>query len=98
MRETLVLTLLCLLIAAASLAAVVWTVVRAALEGMFVGAVLTLDSLLLISIGLLLSLMFGFCALWLARDAGLLEVVRRRRAAPANPGREQPSAESPPRP
>jgi len=81
MRETLALALLCLLIALASLGAVVWAVASAAREGVLVGEILTLDGLLMISVGLLLSSMFGFCFLWLARDAGLWERVKRRRAA-----------------
>lgn len=88
MRETLALALLCLLIAVASLGAVAWAVVDAAREGVLVGEILTLDGLLMISVSLLLSVMFGFCFLWLARDTGLWEKVKRRRvaaSAPANP-------------
>lgn len=91
MRETLALALLCLLIAVASLGAVAWAVARAAWEGFLVGEILTLDGLLMIAVGLLVSLMFGFCFLWLARDAGLWEAVKRRRAAApvaANPAAE----------
>lgn len=84
MRETQALALLCLLIALASFGAVVWAVASAAREGMLVGEILTLDGLLLISVGLLVSAMFGFCFLWLARDAGWLDRLTRRRAA-ANP-------------
>ena len=89
MRETLALALLCLLIALASVGAVVWAVASAAREGLLVGEILTLDGLLMIAVGLLVSSMFGFCFLWLARDTGLWERIKRRRAAPAaalNPG------------
>ncbi len=93
MRETLALALLCLLIALASLGAVAWAVARAAWEGVLVGEILTLDGLLMIAVGLLVSSMFGFCFLWLARDAGWLQRLARRRAA-ANPGApEKPSAQ-----
>jgi len=89
MREILALALLCLLIALASLGAVVWAVASAAREGLLVGEILTLDGLLMVAVALLVSSMFGFCFLWLARDTGLWERIKRRRAAPAaelNPG------------
>lgn len=79
MRETLTLALLSLLISLASLAAVAWAAVRAALDGLFVEEILTLDGLLMISVGLLVSAMFAFCFLWLARDARLLDYLKSRR-------------------
>lgn len=85
MRETLGLALLSLLIAVGSLAAVGWAVLRAVLRGLFVGEILSLDGLLMIALGLLISSMFGFCALWLAHDAGLLERLRPRRASAKQP-------------
>lgn len=81
MRETLALALFCLLVAVLSFGVVLWVVVDATLEGMLLGAVLTLDGLLLIAIGLLIGGMFGFCFLWLMRDARLWEVVKNRRLA-----------------
>lgn len=89
MRETIALAALCLFIAAGSLAAVGWMVVRAAREGLFLGEVLTLDGLLMISVGLLVTAVFGFCFLWLANDAGLWKRLRRPAGAsgqaPATP-------------
>ena len=83
MREALALVGFCALITLGCVAAAVWAVVS--------GEGITLDVLLLVFVCLTLAAVFGFCTLWLAHDAGLLEALKRRRAAPANPGK-QPSA------
>ncbi len=92
MRETLILSLLCLIVALVSLGVVVWAVADAALAGLLAESILTLDGLLMVSIGLLTSLVFGFCFLWTAREARLWEMLRRpsRATAPAgNPSPEE---------
>ncbi len=88
MRETLALIGFCALVTLICLGAAGWAVVS--------GEGITLDVLLLVSVCLTLAAVFGFCTLWLAHDAGLLEGLKRRRAAPANPGNkkgEPPAAE-----
>lgn len=95
MRETLGLAFLCLLIAVASFAVMLWVVVQAALQGLFVGEILTLDGLLMISICLLFSVVFGFCFLWLAHDAHLWEMLKGRRP-PLSDGTKSPAEEKPP--
>ncbi|MBI2956200.1 MAG: hypothetical protein HYY26_02685 [Acidobacteria bacterium] len=88
MREVIALIVFCLLMAVLSLGVIGWSLVF--------GEGLTLDNLLLLSVCLTLALVFGFCALWLAYDAGLLERLRRRApaAAPANPESKQDKPES----
>ncbi len=81
MREALALIVFCAVIALTCLGAAAWAVVS--------GEGITLDVLLLVSVCLTLAAVFGFCTLWLAHDAGLLEGLKRRRAAPANPGKEK---------
>lgn len=99
MRETLVLALLSLIVALVSLAVVIWTVADAALTGMLRSTILTLDGLLMISVGLLISLMFGFCFLWGARELRLWERLPRRRQAAAPAGNPSPKeTESPSEP
>ncbi|HXE74204.1 MAG TPA: hypothetical protein VNN18_01030 [Candidatus Xenobia bacterium] len=89
MREVLALIGFCALVTLGCLAAAGWAVVS--------GEGLTLDVLLLVSVCLTLAVVFGFCTLWLAHDAGLLEGLKRRRPAAANPGnkkkKERPPAE-----
>lgn len=81
MREALALILFCLLIAAASLGAAGWALVS--------GEGLTLDVLLLVFVCLTLATVFGFCALWVAWDAGLLEPLKRRLSSAGNPAKEK---------
>ncbi|MGH9778493.1 MAG: hypothetical protein ACRD5I_08780, partial [Candidatus Acidiferrales bacterium] len=45
--------------------------------------------LLLEFVCLTLATVFGFCALWVAWDAGLLEPLKRRVVGAANPGKEK---------
>jgi hypothetical protein len=78
MREVLALILFCLLIAVACLGAAAWALLS--------GEGLTLDVLLLVFVCLTLTAVFGFCAVWVAWDAGLLEPLKRRMGA-ANPGK-----------
>ena len=84
MRETLALAGLCLLIAVVSLGVMLWAVVDAFLDHL-PSEVFNVDSLLLIAICLFMSTVFGFCAAWIARDAGLWPVVRNRRPASSDP-------------
>ena len=77
MGEILALALFCLLVAVVSLGVVAWSAVS--------GPFFTLDNLLLTSICLLLAAVFGFCFLWLARDARLLEWLKSRRDQPSKP-------------
>ncbi len=79
MREVWALIGFCALVTLGCLVAAVWAVVS--------GEGITLDVLLLVSVCLTLAAVFGFCTLWLACDAGLLDALKRRRAAPANPGK-----------
>ncbi len=79
MREVWGLIGFCALVTLGCLVAAVWAVLS--------GEGITLDVLLLVSVCLTLAAVFGFCTLWLACDAGLLEALKRRRAAPANPGK-----------
>ncbi|HEX9764121.1 MAG TPA: hypothetical protein VGA39_02460 [Candidatus Acidoferrales bacterium] len=81
MREILALILFCVLIAVACLGAAGWALVS--------GEGLTLDVLLLVFVCLTLATVFGFCALWVAWDAGLLEPLKRRFSPAGNPGREK---------
>jgi hypothetical protein len=77
MREMIALALLCLLLAVGSLAVLAWAAVST--------PILSLDGLLLAAICLTLAAVFGFCSLWLARDIGLVEMLKSRRAGAANP-------------
>ncbi len=70
MREKLLMAGLCLVVVLASLAAVAWSL----LSGMGV----TLDTLLLISICLLVALIFGLNFLLLLHEAGFLPTGKRR--------------------
>lgn len=88
MREVMALILFCALIAVASLGVAGWALVS--------GEGLTLDVLLLVFICLTLAAVFGFCALWLANDAGLLERFKPARPAEANPAKEKPKPPAPP--
>jgi len=81
MREVLALIGFCALVTLGCLAAAVGAAVS--------GEGITLDVLLLVSVCLTLAAVFGFCTLWLAHDAGLLENLKRRPAAPANPGKKE---------
>ena len=87
MRETLALIGFCAVIALACLGAAGWAMVS--------GEGITLDVLLLVSVCLTLAAVFGFCTLWLAHDAGLLAGLKRRRAAPANPGKKEATPATP---
>jgi hypothetical protein len=87
MREVLALILFCLLIAAACLGAAGWALIS--------GEGLTLDVLLLVFVCLTLATVFGFCALWVAWDAGLVEPLKRRLTSTANPGKEKPKPAAP---
>ncbi len=71
-REVLLIVLACVLVAAASIGALVWAAV--------VGPILTLDGLLLASVCLLLAATFGGLGAWLACDAGLLNRMKARKA------------------
>ena len=77
MGEILALALFCLLVAVACLGVVAWTAIT--------GPFFSLDSLLLTSICLLLATVFGFCFLWLARGARLLEWLKSRRDQASKP-------------
>jgi len=77
MGEILALALFCLLVAVVSLGVVAWSAIS--------GPFFSLDSLLLTSICLLLAAVFGFCFLWLARDARLLEWLKSRRDQTSQP-------------
>jgi len=81
MREILALILFCVVIATACLGAAGWALIS--------GEGLTLDVLLLVFVCLTLATVFGFCALWVAWDAGLLGPLKRRLPGAANPGKAQ---------
>lgn len=81
MREIQALILFCLLIAVACLGAAGWALVS--------GEGLTLDVLLLVFVCLTLATVFGFCALWVAWGAGLLEPLKRKVIGAANPGKDK---------
>jgi len=82
MREILALIVFCVLIATACLGAAGWALVS--------GEGLTLDVLLLVFVCLTLATVFGFCALWVAWDAGLLEPLKHKLARAGNPSKGQP--------
>ncbi|MFQ5694895.1 MAG: hypothetical protein ACE5HB_02810 [Terriglobia bacterium] len=79
MREEIVLTFFCLFVVLASLGVLVW--------GAVTGPLLSLDGLLLVSICLSVAALFAFFFLWMARDVGLWERLKRGRGAAvgANP-------------
>lgn len=77
MRELIALCLLCLILALASLGAMVW--------GALVMPLLSMDGLLLVAVCLTLAVFFGFCFLWLAYEARLWELVKGRHAVASNP-------------
>jgi hypothetical protein len=88
MREALALILFCAVVVAGCLGAAGWALIS--------GEGLTLDVLLLVFVCLTLAAVFGFCGLWVAWDAGLLEPLKRRLTAGANPGKgkaKQPAPE-----
>ncbi len=87
MREALALILFCAVIVAACLGAAAWALIS--------GEGLTLDVLLLVFVCLTLATVFGFCALWVAWDAGLLEPLKRRLTGAANPGKGKPAPAPP---
>lgn len=77
MREVIALCLLCLVLALASLGAMVW--------GALAMPLLSMDGLLLVAVCLTLAVFFGFCFLWLAYEVRLWELVKRHHAAASNP-------------
>lgn len=77
MRELIALCLLCLILALASLGAMVW--------GALAMPLLSMDGLLLVAVCLTLAVFFGFCFLWLAYEARLWELLRSRRTVAAPP-------------
>lgn len=77
MREILGLALLCLIVILGAVGVLVRT--------FFQGTSWTMDRLLLAAVCLLLAGIFGFCFLWLARDAHLWEMLKNRRPIATNP-------------
>lgn len=80
-REVMGLTLLCLVLAVACLAAMV--------AGVLAMPLFSLDGLLLVAICLTLSAFFGLCFLWLAYEARLWERFKRPHTATAEKQPEQ---------
>jgi len=81
MREVVILSLLCLFLALASLGALVWGVLSMPL--------FSLDGLLLTAICGTLATFFGFCFLWFAYEARLWERFRRQNQAAVGPATDE---------
>lgn len=76
MREIVILSLLCLFLAVASLGAMVWGALSMPLFSM--------DGLLLVAICGTLAAFFAFCFVWFAYEARLWEALRRKKEPAAS--------------